>query len=156
MDDVKHEVREGEKQTKQAWRDADGNDSLTDKIGNAGDEIREQAGDAGDAVNRGLGDTTDTSKAAWRRADGEDLADKVGNAGDDIRRDVTDILTASDDELIDCMRFFATRMKLVAEPTGCLAFAGARAFGKRLAGRRVGVIVSGGNIDAERMARLLQ
>jgi glycosyltransferase involved in cell wall biosynthesis len=42
-----------------------------------------------DAVNRGLGDTTDTSKAAWRRADGEDLADKVGNAGDDIRRDVT-------------------------------------------------------------------
>jgi len=40
-------------------------------------------------VNRGLGDTTDTSKAAWRRADGEDLADKVGNAGDKIRRDVT-------------------------------------------------------------------
>ena len=89
MDDVKHEVRETEKHTKQAWRDADGNDSLTDKIGNAGDEVREQAGDAGDAVNRGLGDTTDTSKAAWRRADGEDLGDKVGNAGDEIRRDVT-------------------------------------------------------------------
>jgi threo-3-hydroxy-L-aspartate ammonia-lyase len=73
-----------------------------------------------------------------------------------IRRDVTDILTASDQELIDCMRFFATRMKIVTEPTGCLAFAGARSLGCRLAGSRVGVIVSGGNIDAERMARLLQ
>jgi threo-3-hydroxy-L-aspartate ammonia-lyase len=73
-----------------------------------------------------------------------------------IRRDVTDILTASDEELIDCMRFFATRMKIVTEPTGCLAFAGARSFGCRLAGSRVGVIVSGGNIDAERMARLLR
>ena len=72
-----------------------------------------------------------------------------------IRRDVTDILTASDEELIDCMRFFATRMKIVAEPTGCLAFAAARAFGKRLAGQRVGVIVSGGNIDAEGIGRLL-
>jgi threo-3-hydroxy-L-aspartate ammonia-lyase len=73
-----------------------------------------------------------------------------------IRRDVADILTASDEELIDCMRFFATRMKIVAEPTGCLAFAGARGFGKRLAGSRVGVIVSGGNIDAERLAGLLR
>jgi threonine dehydratase len=73
-----------------------------------------------------------------------------------IRRDVTDILTVSDEELIDCMRFFATRMKIVTEPTGCLAFAGARGFGKRLAGSRVGVIVSGGNIDAERLARLLR
>jgi threonine dehydratase len=73
-----------------------------------------------------------------------------------IRRDVTDILTASDEELIDCMRFFATRMKIVTEPTGCLAFAGARSFGRRLAGARVGVIVSGGNIDAERMAGLLR
>src|SRR6202166_2645606 len=69
-----------------------------------------------------------------------------------IRRDVSDILTASDEELIDCMRFFATRMKIVTEPTGCLAFAGARAFGKRLAGQRVGVIVSGGNIDSKRLA----
>lgn len=73
-----------------------------------------------------------------------------------IRRDVADIVTATDDELIDCMRFFATRMKIVAEPTGCLGFAAARAFGRRLAGQRVGVIVSGGNIDAVGMARLLK
>jgi threonine dehydratase len=73
-----------------------------------------------------------------------------------IRRDVTDILTASDAELIDCMRFFATRMKIVVEPTGCLGFAAVRAFGTRLAGQRVGVIVSGGNVDGERFASLLQ
>jgi threonine dehydratase len=73
-----------------------------------------------------------------------------------IRRDVTDVLTASDEELIDCMRFFATRMKIVTEPTGCLAFAAARTFGKRLAGQRVGIIVSGGNIDSKRMGDLLR
>ena len=73
-----------------------------------------------------------------------------------IRRDVTDILTASDEELVDCMRFFAARMKIVTEPTGCLGFAAVRAWGKRLSGQRVGVIVSGGNIDADRLAELLR
>lgn len=36
-----------------------------------------------------------------------------------LRRDVDDILTATDAELVDSMRFFATRMKLIVEPTGC-------------------------------------
>jgi threonine dehydratase len=72
-----------------------------------------------------------------------------------IRREVTDILTASDEQLIDCMRFFATRMKIVVEPTGCLAFAAARAMGTQLSGQRVGIIVSGGNIDAARLAQFL-
>jgi len=65
-----------------------------------------------------------------------------------IRRDVEDILTATDAELIDCMRVFATTLKIVVEPTGCLGFAAARARSKALAGQRVGVIVSGGNVDA--------
>ena len=72
-----------------------------------------------------------------------------------IRRDVTDIVTASDDQLVEAMRFFAERMKLVVEPTGCLAFAGARHAGIALAGRRVGIIVSGGNIDLARYSKLL-
>ncbi|MDP9011191.1 MAG: threo-3-hydroxy-L-aspartate ammonia-lyase [Pseudomonadota bacterium] len=75
---------------------------------------------------------------------------------DIIRRDVADILTVSDDELIECMRFFATRMKIVVEPTGCLGFAAMRALGTRLAGQRVGVMVSGGNIDGERLSDLLR
>lgn len=72
-----------------------------------------------------------------------------------IRRDVSDVLTASDAQLIDCMRFFFGRMKIVVEPTGCLAFAAARALGLRLAGQRIGIVISGGNVDIERMTALL-
>jgi threonine dehydratase len=72
-----------------------------------------------------------------------------------IRRLVADILTASDAELLEALRFFATRMKLVAEPTGCLGLAGALSMGQQWAGQRVGIIVSGGNVDAARLAEYL-
>jgi len=68
-----------------------------------------------------------------------------------IKRDVDDILTVSDDDLIDCMRFFASRMKIVVEPTGCLGFAAAKRHGDALKGQRVGVIISGGNVDMDRL-----
>ena len=70
-----------------------------------------------------------------------------------IRRAVDDIHTASDAELVEAMRFFAERMKMLVEPTGCLGFAAAR----RLAqpGQRIGVVVSGGNVDLQRFAQLL-
>lgn len=64
-----------------------------------------------------------------------------------IQRLVDDVLTATDDELISCMRFFAERMKMVVEPTGCLGFAAARNMKAQLAGKRVGIIISGGNVD---------
>jgi threonine dehydratase len=70
-----------------------------------------------------------------------------------IHRDVNDILTASDSELVACMRFFAERMKMVVEPTGCLGLAAARR--QPLRGQRVGVIVSGGNVDMARFCALL-
>jgi threonine dehydratase len=72
-----------------------------------------------------------------------------------IRRDVDDVLTASDAELVEAMRFFAERMKMIVEPTGCLGFAAARRMGSELAGRRVGVIISGGNVDLARYCALL-
>lgn len=72
-----------------------------------------------------------------------------------IRRDVDDILTASDAELVDCMRFAAERMKLVVEPTGCLGFAAVRQQKERLKGQRVGVILSGGNVDIQRFCSLI-
>jgi len=72
-----------------------------------------------------------------------------------IRRDVDDIVTANDAELVECMRFFATRMKMIVEPTGCLGFAAARRLSRHVAGRRVGVIVSGGNVDLERFGALV-
>ena len=72
-----------------------------------------------------------------------------------IQRDVDDVLTASDEELVECMRFFATRMKLIVEPTGCLGLAAARKMKKSLSGKRVGIILSGGNVDIERFCALL-
>ena len=72
-----------------------------------------------------------------------------------IRRDVDDILTATDAQLVDCMRFFASRMKLVVEPTGCLGLAAAREMKSGIQDKRIGVIISGGNIDLERFGTLL-
>lgn len=72
-----------------------------------------------------------------------------------IRRDVNDILTASDAQLVECMRFFAERMKLVVEPTGCLGIAAARAMASELKGKRVGVMISGGNVDLNLFSSLL-
>lgn len=64
------------------------------------------------------------------------------------------IVTASDAALVETMRFFAERMKVVVEPTGCLAAAAALA-ATDIAGLRVGVIVSGGNVDLARYCALL-
>ena len=72
-----------------------------------------------------------------------------------IRRDVDDILTVSDQELVQCMRFFAERMKLVVEPTGCLGFAAARRMKEQLRGKRIGIVLSGGNIDLLRLSGFL-
>jgi threonine dehydratase len=74
---------------------------------------------------------------------------------DVIRRTVDDVLTASDAQLVEAMRFFGERMKLVVEPTGCLGFAAACHAGLPIQGRRVGVILSGGNVDLKRYAALL-
>jgi threonine dehydratase len=72
-----------------------------------------------------------------------------------IRRDVADVRTVSDAQLVEAMRFFAERMKMVVEPTGCLAFAGACQDAAAMPGAKVGVIVSGGNVDLARYAALL-
>ena len=70
---------------------------------------------------------------------------------------VNRIVTVSDAQLVDAMRIFAQRMKLVVEPTGALAAAALLSPGVLdLRGQRVGVIVSGGNIDLAWYAQLLR
>ena len=59
---------------------------------------------------------------------------------------VREIVTVSDDKLREQMRFFVEQMRLVAEPTGCLAAAALTAGLFDLSGARVGVIVTGGNV----------
>ncbi len=73
-----------------------------------------------------------------------------------IQRELEDVVTATDAQLIEAMQFFAERMKLVVEPTGCLAFAAARWGGLPIQGKRVGVVISGGNVDLVRYAELLR
>jgi threo-3-hydroxy-L-aspartate ammonia-lyase len=72
-----------------------------------------------------------------------------------IQRCATDILTATDEQLVDCMHFFAERMKMIVEPTGALGFAAARFAGIDLRGKRVGVLISGGNVDIPTFNTLL-
>ncbi|MCT9164993.1 serine dehydratase [Acinetobacter baumannii] len=72
-----------------------------------------------------------------------------------IQQKVDDILTATDEELINAMKFFAERMKMVVEPTGCLGFAAARNLKDELKGKRIGIIISGGNVDISKYAEFL-
>ena len=71
-----------------------------------------------------------------------------------------DVLTVDDQALVQTMRFFAERMKMVIEPTGGLAAAAALlgdSEGKLdVKGKRVGMIVSGGNVDPAYYAKLLR
>ncbi len=72
-----------------------------------------------------------------------------------IRRDATDILTASDAGLVDAMRFFGGFMKMIVEPTGTLGFAGFRTIADQFRGKRIGIIISGGNLDLARYGALV-
>ena len=72
-----------------------------------------------------------------------------------IRSLVDDIVTVSDAELVDAMRFFASRMKMVVEPTGCLAAAAVFARKVDLKGAKAGIVLSGGNVDLARFAELV-
>lgn len=73
-----------------------------------------------------------------------------------IRERVSQVVTVSDAELVETMRFFAGRMKIVVEPTGCLAAAAVLHGKLDVAGKRVGIVVSGGNVDLLRFAELVQ
>ncbi|MDE2250408.1 MAG: threo-3-hydroxy-L-aspartate ammonia-lyase [Gammaproteobacteria bacterium] len=68
-----------------------------------------------------------------------------------MQRLVSDIVTVGDAQLRAQMRFFAERMKIVVEPTGCLAAAAVMNRVVDIRGRRVGVVVSGGNVDVARL-----
>jgi len=67
---------------------------------------------------------------------------------------VHDIITVSDAQLVEAMRFIWERMKLVVEPTGALAAAGIVSGPIDVRNRRIGVILSGGNVDLKAAAAL--
>jgi threonine dehydratase len=72
-----------------------------------------------------------------------------------VRRLCAGIVTVGDDELREAMRFAFERLKLVVEPSGASALAALLAGRVDAAGARVGVILSGGNVDASHYAEIL-
>jgi threonine dehydratase len=73
-----------------------------------------------------------------------------------IQQRVNRIETVSDEQLILTMRFFAERMKMVVEPTGCLGAAALLEGVVKAPGQRVGIIISGGNVDLANYGALLR
>lgn len=72
-----------------------------------------------------------------------------------IRELVEDIVRVTDDEIVAAMRTLAHTYKVVVEPTGALGFAAATSRAPSMPGAKVGVILSGGNVDLDRYARLI-
>ncbi len=73
-----------------------------------------------------------------------------------LQRNAEDVLTVSEDEIVEAMRFLLFRMKILVEPTGAVA-AAAVLFGKLPRDiERVGVVISGGNVDPEALALMAE
>lgn len=66
-----------------------------------------------------------------------------------VRSNVTDVLTSSEDEIVDAMKLIWKRMKLVVEPSSAVPLATILKNKPLFAGKRVGVIITGGNVDLE-------
>jgi threonine dehydratase len=64
-----------------------------------------------------------------------------------IKEKVDEIITVSEEEIIEAMKFLWERMKLVIEPSGAVAVAGILSDKINLVDKKAGVIISGGNVD---------
>jgi threonine dehydratase len=68
-----------------------------------------------------------------------------------VQRHVTDILTATEQEIVDAMRLTWARMKIVIEPSCAVPLATILKNPGVFKGRRVGVIITGGNVDLDKL-----
>lgn len=68
-----------------------------------------------------------------------------------VQRHVTDILTASDAEIVEAMKLIWKRMKIVMEPSSAVPLATILKNRDVFAGQRVGIIITGGNVDLDKL-----
>jgi threo-3-hydroxy-L-aspartate ammonia-lyase len=112
---------------------------------------------AGDDVARSLRAGERVSVPVPRTiADGQQLTMCGERPWEVIHALVDDVVTVSDEEIVDAMRLLFERMKVVAEPSGACALAALLA-GRAAprGGGSVGVVISGGNVDVARFASLV-
>ncbi|RMH62300.1 MAG: threonine/serine dehydratase [Calditrichaeota bacterium] len=76
------------------------------------------------------------------------LSDRTFNI---IRSYVDDIILVDDDEIVAAMRLVWERMKLIIEPSSAAPLAALLKSGKRFAGKKVGIVFSGGNVDLDHL-----
>ncbi|MBA4292750.1 serine dehydratase [bacterium] len=69
-----------------------------------------------------------------------------------IRENVSEMLSVPDDWLIKGTKRYAETLKMIVEPTGCLSFAPILGGTRDIQGQRVGIVVTGGNVDLARLA----
>jgi threonine dehydratase len=112
--------------------------------------------EAGDDVRQSLESGQIVTIATPRTiADGQQTTAPGDKTFAVIEQHVDAIVTVSDAEIVESMRFAFERMKIVLEPSGASALAALRSGKLDVAGARVGVTLSGGNIDAARFAALV-
>lgn len=73
-----------------------------------------------------------------------------------LQRNIQGIVLVSDQEILEAMRFLLFRMKMLVEPTGAVGVAALLAGKIPAHGKRVGVILSGGNVDPEMLSHLIE
>jgi threonine dehydratase len=109
------------------------------------------------------GDDTKRSLAEGRRVSvdvGQTIADgmQIATPGEltfqVVSRLVDDVVTVTDAEIAEAMRFLFERLKVVVEPSGAATLAAVLAGRVDVRNRRVGVVISGGNIDTARFASI--
>ncbi|HET9600098.1 MAG TPA: pyridoxal-phosphate dependent enzyme, partial [Acidimicrobiales bacterium] len=88
-------------------------------------------------------------------ADGQQTAQIGRRNCEIIARGVDEIVGVTDDEIVEAMVLLFERLKVVVEPSGASALAAVLAGRIEVAGRRVGVTLSGGNIDAGQFSELV-
>jgi len=68
-----------------------------------------------------------------------------------IKQYVDSIIRVTENEIVNAMRLIWERMKIVVEPSSAVALAAVRSDKRRFAGKKVGIIISGGNVDLKKL-----
>lgn len=71
-----------------------------------------------------------------------------------IQKYVKEVITVTDGEIVSAMRMIWERMKIIVEPSCAVPLAAVLKSGEKFAGKKVGIILSGGNVDLERALKL--